>query len=379
MNVYILTLPIGTNYGGIMQAYALRRVIENMGHNAITVRAEQDDMPLSLRLVYWAGVFRANFMRGKKLYFRVPKRRIDAAQRNTEKFIEKFIKTTPKIRIHREPEKLAALPAEVFVVGSDQVWRPGRVSWANYDAYFFAGIAPEIKRVAYAASFGFDNIKLPRYARRKYSALLAKFSAVSVRESSGVEICRREFGADAAVVLDPTMLLDGSDYSEIAESESSAGDSDYCFEYILDKTPFKDGVVNAVSSAFNAPVRKILPAGKVSDANYSDEDCVLSPVEDWLGGIKNAKFAVTDSFHGTVFSILFHVPFAVLGNRGRGLTRIASLLEKFGLESRFADSDKPAEIEKLVSTLIDWGRVDSVLQREREASLRFLKNSIEKA
>ena len=379
MNVYILTLPIGTNYGGIMQAYALRRVIENMGHNAITVRAQQDDMPLSLRLVYWAGVFRANFMRGKNLYFRVPKRRIETVQRNTEKFIEKFIKTTPKIRIHREPKKLAALPADVFVVGSDQVWRPGRVSWANYDAYFFAGIAPEIKRVAYAASFGFDNVVLPRYARRKYSALLAKFSAVSVRESSGVEICRREFGADAALVLDPTMLLDGSDYSEIAESESSARDSDYCFEYVLDKTPFKNDIVKVVSSVLCAPVRKILPAGNVSDANYSDEDCVLPPVEDWLGGIKNAKFAVTDSFHGTVFSILFHVPFAVLGNRGRGLTRIASLLEKFGLESRFVDSDDSAEIEKLVSTPIDWGRVDSVLQREREASLRFLKNSIEKA
>lgn len=379
MNVYILTLPIGTNYGGIMQAYALRRIIESMGHNAITVRAEQDDMPLSLRLVYWAGVFRANFMRGKNLYFCVPKRRFDTAQRNTEKFIEKFIKTTPPIRIHRESKKLAALPADVFVVGSDQVWRPGRISWANYGAYFFADIAPKIKRVAYAASFGFDNIKLPWYARRKYSALLRKFSAVSVRESSGVEICRREFGVDATVVLDPTMLLDGSDYAEIAESEFSSPDSDYCFEYILDKTPFKDGIVKAVSASLCAPVCKILPAGKVSDANNSDEDCVLPPVENWLGGIRNAKFAVTDSFHGTVFSILFHVPFAVLGNRGRGLTRIVSLLEKFGLESRFVDSDNLAEIEKLVSTPIDWERVDSVLRSEREASLRFLKNSIEKA
>lgn len=379
MNVYILTLPIGTNYGGIMQAYALRRVIESMGHNAITVRAEQDDMPLLLRLVYWAGVFRANFMRGKNLYFCVPKRRFDTAQRNTEKFIEKFIKTTPPIRIHRESKKLGALPADVFVVGSDQVWRPGRISWANYGAYFFADIAPKIKRVAYAASFGFDNIKLPWYARRKYSALLKKFSAVSVRESSGGEICRREFGVDATVVLDPTMLLAGSDYAEIAESESSSRDSGYCFEYILDKTPFKDGIVKAVSASLCASVRKILPAGKVSDANNSDEYCVLPPVENWLGGIRNAKFAVTDSFHGTVFSILFHVPFAVLGNRGRGLTRIVSLLEKFGLESRFADSDNPAEIEKLVSTPIDWERVDSVLRSEREASLRFLKNSIEKA
>lgn len=377
MNVYILTLPIGTNYGGIMQAYSLRKAIEKMGYDAITIRAEQNDTPFRLKMIRMLGVLRANLLHGKKIYFNIPKRRFDYAQKNTELFIEKYIRTTPKICIHSDTRALSSLPADIFVVGSDQVWRPGRISWKTYDAYFLGFLKSDIKRISYAASFGHDNVKLPPYAKRKYAALLKKFSFVSVREYSGVEICRREFGVDAKVVLDPTMLLPRTDYDEIADSySSSASEKPYCFEYVLDKTQFKDSVVNAVSQNLKVPCLSILPKGNISDSTSKAEDCVLPPVEEWLNGIRNAKFVVTDSFHGTVFSILFHTPFCVLGNKRRGATRIKSILGMFGLESRFVDSAEQNVIESVVNAEIDWQKVDSILAEKREMSLTLLQNAL---
>ena len=220
-------------------------------------------------------------------------------------------------------------------------------------------------------------MKLPPYAKRKYAALLKKFSFVSVREYSGVEICRREFGVEAKVVLDPTMLLPRTDYDKIADSySSSASEKPYCFEYVLDKTQFKDSVANALSQNLNVPRISILPKGNISDSTSKAEDCVLPPVEEWLNGIRNAKFVVTDSFHGTVFSILFHTPFCVLGNKRRGATRIKSILGMFGLESRFVDSSEQNVIESVVNAEIDWQKVDSILAEKREMSLTLLRNAL---
>ena len=377
MNVYILTLPIGTNYGEVMQAYALRKSIEQMGHNAITIRAVQNDTPFLLKIIHWFGVVRANLIYRKNLYHALPEERCKISYHNLETFIDKHIKTTNFIRIHNDPQKLSDLPADIFVVGSDQVWRPGRISWKTYDAYFLGFLKSDIKRISYAASFGHDNVKLPPYAKRKYAVLLKKFSFVSVREYSGVEICRREFGVDAKVVLDPTMLLPRTDYDEIADSySSSASEKPYCFEYVLDKTQFKDSVVNAVSQNLKVPRLSILPKGNISDSSSKAEDCVLPPVEEWLNGIRNAKFVVTDSFHGTVFSILFHTPFCVLGNKRRGATRIKSILGMFGLESRFVDSAEQNAIESVVNAEIDWQKVDSILAEKREMSLTLLQNAL---
>ena len=194
--------------------------------------------------------------------------------------------------------------------------------------------------------------------------LLKNFIAVSVREASAVELCRKYFGRnDVKVVLDPTMLLDASDYPSI---NGAATDRPYVFTYILDWDYCKGRIVESLTKELGLPEysSEYNSFGKKLEKRLS--------IEGWLTGISNANLVICDSFHGTAFSILNHRPFIVLCNSERGNTRMQWLLELFGLQDRMVQD--VSEVDSLAP--IDWDSIDTILNRERIKSINFLNTAL---
>lgn len=380
MRIAILTLPLHTNYGGILQCYALQTVLERMGHKVKVL-----DKPLYKRsyYIYWGLAILKRLI--KKFILRRHVISIlyapfqferNAVRKNTDRFIKEHIHKY----IKRDWEKSLAKKIDVFIVGSDQVWRPTCAVNIDINVFFLSFLEnSKVKRIAYAASFGLDNLSEYNESQiEKCATLLKKFDAVSVREDSAVKLCKEYFDVCAVQVLDPTLLLMSDDYIRLFKNINTEHSEGNLFVYILDKNEDKKSICDSLASEQNLSPFWI---------NSSDEDDKYLPiehrtktsVEQWIRSFYDADFVLTDSFHGCVFSIIFHKPFVVIGNLGRGLTRVESLLNLLDLKDRLIfSSDDFSSRKNTLSCQIDYSTVDAKLRAYRDSALRFLKNSISK-
>ena len=211
MKIGILTLPLHTNYGGILQAYALQTVLSRLGHNACVIEKEQRPLhlPVWRKPVKYARRIIRN-LRGEPypiFYEQKQNRELPIIRQHTDKFIRKNIRRMT----FSAYSAIIESDFDAIVVGSDQVWRPQYFDDIR-TAYLDFAEGWRIRRMAYAASFGTDAWEYTRSKEKECRRLLRMFDAVSVREASGVELCREHFGVKAEHVLDPTMLLDRQDY-----------------------------------------------------------------------------------------------------------------------------------------------------------------------
>ena len=371
MKIAILTLPLHTNYGGILQAYALQTVLERMGHEVTHLQPKVEyprlHNPLVMPLVWCKRLYR-KFILGN-IALPVFVNREKKIRTNTDKFISKHLKCR-----YLKPEEWnegLAREYDAIVVGSDQVWRP--IYSPDVTKYFtsFLGDA-EIKRLAYAVSFGVD---INEYSEDQMAAgqkYLKRFSAISVREEPGIGMCRNYFNVEACRVLDPTMLLDYTDYLTFASTAPKSPGN--LMVYILDQTEKMDAFVDAFADKHALIPFRTNSKPEVSwDLDIPFKERIQPPIEDWLRGFADAEFVLTDSFHACVFSILFHKPFGVFVNLERGLSRIESSLRPLGLMDRCifdasVDLDRP----------IDWELIDNVLMQKAESSMEFLKQALNK-
>ena len=218
------------------------------------------------------------------------------------------------------------------------------------------------KRVAYAASFGGSEWIYTPEQERLCGALAKKFDAISVREASGVQLCKEHFGVEATHVLDPTLLLTVKDYESLLSRQQNATNT--LLAYILDTSLEKLTFLERMAKKYNLELKI---KGANDDISWDDS------IEDWLSEIRDAAMVITDSFHGSVFSILFQRPFLSIVNKRRGAERFISLLSKLELEDRLVDDVTTYELTDLT---IDWSEVDTRLVREREMSLEFLKDAL---
>lgn len=371
MRIAIVTLPLHTNYGGLLQAYALKRCLEDMGHEA-TVLDRKVKMPLPAA---WKApfIYMKRLVCGKPLpeVFRELKYRRDypvfaaKVQRFTDEHISP--RMIDGLRDVKEGEY------DAFIVGSDQVWRPlyfGRIE----DAFLEFTKDWDVVRMSYAASFGTENLEYEYETIQRCTALLERFNAVSVRESSAVTMCEEWLDCDRAVhVLDPVMLLDADTYRALASSASEHRCEGKVVTYILDRTPEKQAVVDFMARVSGCEVADLSVR---SDMKLPPSERVVPPVEDWLAGFMDARCVVTDSFHGCVMSILFHKPFVAVGNSRRGMARLESLLEMFGLDMRLVQGIDPEDDGEFFLSDPDWAAVDAVLENERMKSVSFLREGL---
>ena len=195
-----------------------------------------------------------------------------------------------------------------------------------------------------------------------------------MREDSAVTLCRDRFGVDAVHLLDPTMLLDKDAYISLVEKEQVKESPGNLFSYILDSSSEKNKIVDTIANKFVLNAFSVMQPKRFSDLHRQGvDDCIFPPVEEWIRGFMDAQFVVTDSFHGTVFSILFNKPFISIANKSRGLTRFTSLLKLFRLGDRLVYSSGDFNPESLNE--IDWEKTNRIMEREKEKSIQFLKKN----
>lgn len=326
MKIGIITLPLHTNYGGILQAYALQTTLEQMGHQVEILEEplvyKHASLNRYIRRVLKKCVGKRSIINYEG-FMRKWQPRVAA---NINQFINTYI--------HRRIVNFDSLSDgeyDAFVVGSDQVWRP---SYNHHIKNAFLGFAENwknVKRIAYAASFGVDNWEFTEEQTDECKKLIQKFDFVSVREDSAVNLCKEQLGIIATHVLDPTMLLSVDNYQKLI-GELKISDKPYLFSYLLDESEEKINILKDICNKLNLPVRKIKLENDISKIPMSRLKSLIYPsIQEWLASFAQADFVVTDSFHGTVFSIIFNKPFVVLPNKGRGVSRFESLLKTVGL------------------------------------------------
>lgn len=345
MKIGILTLPLHTNYGGILQAYALQTVLERMGHEVVVIDTHdiRPNPPFHVLLKRFI-----KKILGRKIRV-FEEHRYNAMfpiiSQYTQPFIEEYIHR----RVVNSLFDLQNTDFDALVVGSDQIWRPmyftSLFNTSIKNAYLDFACKWNIKRIAYAASFGTDNWEYSIKQTKICGELLRLFDYVSVRERSGIQLCRNNFNVDAIHVLDPTMLLDAADYIRLFEVSNTPKSSGTLLSYILDTTPDKQKLIEKIT--IKKGYIPFCVNSRIEEWDAPIQECIQPPVEEWLRGFYDAEFVVTDSFHACVFSILFNKPFIVIGNEGRGIARFESLLKTFGLEERLVitnNLDLPSSI-----------------------------------
>lgn len=368
MKIGILTLPLHTNYGGILQAYALQAVLERMGHEACLIEVKRKPLHLPLwkaPLAYSKRIVKNLTGHTCPIFYEQKRNReIPVERQYTDKFINKYIK-------RRSVEDFSEIKEGDFdsiVVGSDQIWRPKYFLYDIKHAYLDFTEGWNIRRIAYAASFGTDEWEYTPEQTTECARLLGRFDAVSVREKSGVRLCEKHFRVKAVHMLDPTMLLNAEDYIKLFETAGTPKSKGNLLCYILDETPEKEVLINGIAKETGLiPFRA---NSKVESYTAKLEERIQPPVEQWLRGFYDTEFIITDSFHACVFSILFNKPFIVFGNVNRGMSRFQSLLEMFGLTDRMIVNDTQFNIR----SNIDWDDVISILNNKRKVANEFLSN-----
>lgn len=333
MKIGILTLPLHTNYGGILQAYALQTVLERMGHEVHVIEKKRHLLSIPIqKMPFCYGKRIVKNIIGRKcpiFYEQKYNREQPIIRQNTDKFIKKYI----HIAEYDDFSDIKESEYDAIVVGSDQVWRPKYFGLNQIEnAYLKFAEGWNIKRIAYAASFGTDEWEYNSKQTSECGRLLRMFDSVSVREDSGVDLCKRYFGVDAQHVLDPTMLLGKEDYIKLFTDANTPKSKGNLLCYILDEAEEKKALIKRV-----ADEKGLIPFNVKSqsdDINSPVSERIQPSLEQWLRGFYDAEFVVTDSFHACVFSILFNKPFIVYENLGRGMARFVSLLSTFGIKDR---------------------------------------------
>lgn len=333
MKIAVLTLPLHTNYGGILQAYALQQYLKKRGHDIFLIDFRKKSYLFELKCFF------SNLLKRRTIG-------------NSVKKIRRFERNITMVKESKMGQ------VDLCIVGSDQVWRKDYI-WYNPMRYFLNFVPLEIPRMSYAASFGCDKWEFDKELSSFILSELSKFLGVSVREHAGLSILKKMGVRNGYVHIDPTMLLSCNDYNCLC---SRIKCNKYALtSYILDNTKVKDDIINCICRNY----KKVGCQGKkiigIKILKYDS-------IEEWLASFRDTMFVITDSFHGCVFSILYNKPFIVIANEKRGMSRFETLLSKFKLKERLLYEDSvnvQDKINYIIPKIIDWESVNKILQEER--------------
>ena len=248
-----------------------------------------------------------------------------------------------------------------FIIGSDQIVRH---PWHNDFVYYLDWLEDCKKRIAYAASFGISDLGMGREDESYAKECLDKFNAISVREHSGAAIMKRHFGREVPVLCDPTLLLEAADYQQIINRENHGlklPEGEYVAFYFLDEDP---GVL--------ADFMEHYPVVNA----YRDEQGRYRSFGQWLNIIKNAKYVITDSYHGSVFSLIYRRQFVVLTTKARGNDRLETLMQTIGINRLIADRDNLTE-QALFAAPMDYEKVAEAVANARQRGYDYLRAALD--
>lgn len=377
MKIAILTLPLHTNYGGILQAYALQTVLERMGHTVEVLQKKPGYAhPWYIMPIVYAKRIAKKILKD----WRTPifeEQQIARDNKIIRQNTDRFIRSHIHLREIKSLKEIAPDDYEAIVVGSDQIWRKpyfkGMWNASIENAFLSFTKGWNIRRIAYAASFGKDNID--EYTKEEIIACcnpMRLFNAISVREENGVAICSYYLNKEAIQLPDPTFLLSAKDYVNLLSDVKLAKPKPSILSYILDEDEDKKNFIENISK--ERGLKTISIYADVDNKKLHATQRIQPPLEYWLKGFNDAEFVVTDSFHACVFSIIFNKPFLVFSNENRGISRLNSLLEKFCLNDRIIRNFN--HIQEAAFKKINWKTINEIIMREQERSLSFFASNL---
>lgn len=349
MKIALLTIWHEKNYGAELQAYALIRAIRDLGHSV-----EMIDIRLSDKTPQTAKSKVLNTV----LSF-------SPSEKKFEHFWKKNIPTTKRyktvLELKNDPPQV-----DIYMVGSDQVWNPDITG--DFSKLFFLNFGSDkIKRVSYASSLGVSTW-LHNEMKDDICTLLGRFSYITCREQSGVNILNNVFQVSARRVLDPTLL-----HENYVELTGDINEKPTLAYYPLSKDIKMETLVSRLCSQLN------LQPININKKKYLYGKAVWNQpsVNQWIRNIAEAKFVITRSFHGLAFCLIYKRQFAMLATRNNRSTRVTDLLELMGLETRYYNSIEELEEAKPWTVKIDYTVVNEILQKHRIQSLEILRKMLE--
>ncbi len=386
----LLSFPRYYNYGTFLQLYALETTIEKLGFSCEVIDYDRDntngaihnatDSSFTGLIKKVLSVRQFSTLKSRISDRLFEKKKCKLTQGRTalyDRFLDKHFKLG-SIR-YTAFEELVKLPpqCEAFVVGSDQVWHPG----GHYeDASYFLKFAPQQQRVAYAPSLGLSEI--PGHARDWMKEQILDIPYLSIREKEGADEIKALTGRTAQVVLDPTLLLDIKTWNSISEEDSNITSKEYLLCYILESDNYIRETAKAIAKYLDLVI-VALPVNKhdIMDSNPDIIKAYNTGPAEFVGLFKNAAFVCTDSFHGTVFSIIYNCPFFTFKRHNNPSqaalhSRMNTILGITGLRERVLYKGKDLPDNAMT---VDFSYANQQIFKEKEKSLSFLSESLESA
>lgn len=350
MRIALLTIWHIGNYGAELQAYATYKILQQLGHDVIIIDLREDQSSnesLKTKIARFISKF-------------------TLANYKFERFWRKYLPN--KTIYYKNIEQLKNTPpqADMYLVGSDQVWNYD-ITKEKAEVYFLNFGSNNIKRVSFASSFGKNQWNAPSYITEIAQRMFPQFSKISCRETSGLDILKNTFNIEANIVIDPTLLFRG--YPEFTGNNIKQRQT-------LVYYPLSD---NEKLCQFSRKIANELGLKPINSNKKIKLTNTIAwnrnSIEKWIRDIAQASFVITPSFHGLAFSLIYKKQFIIINNNinQQRKTRMIDLLERLNLSDRFFESEEDAEIAKPWLKPIDYSKVTPILEQYREESITYLK------
>lgn len=357
MNIGIVTFHCSYNFGSALQAYALQTTIEKLGHSATIVDYRSQDFD-SYRLM--------KLGRPKTMLRLLSRYQSNRKRRESfEDFWAKHLHLTNESYSYKDEERLKLLVEEFdcFVCGSDQIW--------NLDCThgpvgpFFLDFAGERRRVAYAPSLAHTSFSSENYNKERVARYLSKFDSLSVRERGTLPVFQPLVDKKIDVALDPTLLLDAEEYSFMVDNHVIEGE--YFFVYLLRQCP--ELIESVCTMAVDTGKRIVYASDKDLKIPNSVNLYGIGP-EEFVSLIAHADAVLTNSFHASVFSVLFRKPFRAYST-DKSSSRMTGLLDDLSLSDYYSPTVDADPIPAA-----DWKDVKQRLDKMRGCSIEYLRHAL---
>ena len=373
------------DYGGMLQAFATQRFLEKQGIDSDSINFDNVKGDISRRKwkYFLSNIMDISIVKEKsRLIEKKIRQKTNArlkaqmAERDNafDKFCTSHFKVSRPFDSWDDMAKASQMEYDAVIVGSDQLWLPSNV---KADYYTLNWVPEKVKKIAYATSFGIGNI--PQKYKEMYRQYLTRIDYLSARETSGQEIISELTDRSVPLVNDPALLLDANGWDEVIKDKPIINDK-YIFCYFMGDNPEQREFVKRLAKEKGLKIVALLHLDQFieTDEHYADyTPWDISPA-DFVNLVKYAEYVCTDSFHGTVFSIIYSRNFFTFKrfNKKASLstnTRITSLLTRVGLMDRLVEN-----LDKRPDNINDWRKIQECVSDFRNASGCWLIESINK-
>jgi hypothetical protein len=382
--IAVLTFFNAKNYGGDLQAFALQKKLSLLRYEVKVIQLFRPQNKEFIRSNNFLPIINltdkiskkaklnskiTNFI--SKLAKIVFKKRFTTRQNRFLSFEKENINLSEEIFYNFDQLYNRDLPYDIFITGSDQVWN--YTNGFSPEPYFLTFVKKGKKKISYAASIGHSNI--PAEIEEKYRTWFNNIDYISTREEQAEQLIKDISGKDAITALDPTFLLTMEEWLKIFNVQKQNSDS-YLLIYNLSKSPYLFKLAQFIAKRKNFKIIRIVPSCWTLEHHIGIKNIYDAGPVEFVKLFANASFVLTNSFHGTAFSINFNIPFFTVQRRNNKTnSRFINILNKTNLYQRLIYDDSPFPVENIFD--LDFSQSNHLLDFERSKSLDFLINSIE--